>query len=588
VAEAVAGVGPGGSFYVPASTTGVALCDELRAPLRRPPQRGEDDVMVTQQAAGPPLETSPDDDPRALAEAASEDFSLHVVPHTWRMDRGKLTLAWWGVATAFFYIYFAAFAALAWGTVNALIGLGLTVIVYSLVNWVMVRAASHSGLTVALFSRGMFGFVGASIATLIFAATCIYYWVFEGSVVSVAAKSLLGGPLKLWYAIVIVATIPLVWRGVRTWMDKFNGWMLPVFVIGMTAVIAWTLADKGYHGFLPAAKAAPGTTLPWLQVFSAYMGVWILMMFTFDFARLARPRDERYHVAVTFGFAYYVMTFLINGLIGILLVSSFGITFAGLAGKESALPVDIVNVTGIVGLLLIAITQFRINVVNAYLASTNLQSFFSRLFRLNLPRVFWLVVAGAIGYVLMLTNIFSYVNDALAYQGIAIVAWVSIALAHIGWRSLHHESLEQQEFRPGRIPAFNPGGIVAWGVATGVGLWMKIGLSATNQFFATWGLPITFGIAFVIYGASLVGARASWFAMSRPGDPALEVGDPWEVRVRCHRCERFFLAREMDRDPTAGHQAICAECATGQHFYIAARHEAQGTMPEPAPEASSL
>ena len=43
------------------------------------------------------------------------------------MDRGKLTLAWWGVATAFFYIYFAAFAALAYGTVNARIGLGMTV-----------------------------------------------------------------------------------------------------------------------------------------------------------------------------------------------------------------------------------------------------------------------------------------------------------------------------------------------------------------------------------------------------------------------------------------------------------------------------
>jgi purine-cytosine permease-like protein len=537
--------------------------------------------------ADPALQTSLEDDPRALAEAASEDFSLHVVPHTWRMDRGKLTLAWWGVATAFFYIYFAAFAALAYGTVNALIGLGMTVIVYSLVNWVMLRAASHSGLTVALFSRSMFGFVGASIATVIFAATCIYYWVFEGSVVSVAAQSLLGGPLKMWYAIVIVATIPLVWRGVRTWIDKFNGWMLPLFVIGMTAVIVWTLADHGYHGFLPGAKAAPGTTLPWLQVFSAYMGVWILMMFTFDFARLARPRDERYHVAVTFGFAYYVMTFMINGLIGILLVSSFGITFAGLAGKESALPVDIVGVTGVLGLLLIAITQFRINVVNAYLASTNLQSFFSRLFRLNLPRVFWLVVAGAIGYVLMLTNIFSYVNDALAYQGIAIVAWVSIALTHIGWRALHGQMLEQQEFRPGRIPAFNPGGIVAWGVATGVGLWMKIGLSSTDQFFATWGLPITFGIAAAIYGASLVGARASWFEMKRPHDPALEVDDPWEVRIRCHRCDRYFLAREMDRDPTADHQAICAECATGQHFYIAARREVYPADTEAASKPTS-
>lgn len=530
--------------------------------------------MATTATTYPPLETSPHDDPKALAEAASEDFSLHVVPNTWRMTKSRLMFAWWGVATAFFYIYFAAFAALAYGTVNTLIGLGMTVICYTLINWVMVRAASRSGLTVALFSRSMFGYIGASIATLIFAATCIYYWVFEGSVVSVAAQTYFGGPLKMWYAIVIVLTIPLIWRGVRKWMDRFNGWMLPLFVIGMTAVIAWTLASKGYHGFLPGSKAPPGTTLPWLQVFSAYMGVWILMMFTFDFARLAQPKDERFHVAVTFGLAYYVMTFIINGLIGILLVSAFGISFAELAGKESALPVDIVGVTGLLGVLLIAITQFRINVANAYLASTNLQSFFSRLFRLHLPRVFWLCVAGAIGFVLMLTNIFSYVNDALAYQGIAIVAWVAIALAHIGWNHLHGKRLEQQEFRPGRIPAINPGGLIAWAVATGIGVYLKVGLSSTNQLFATWGLPITFGIAFGLYAASLLLARSTWFALERPGDPVQEIADPWEVRIRCHRCKRFFLGQETDRDPTADHQPICAECATGVEFYGAARREA--------------
>lgn len=536
--------------------------------------------MATAETVYPPLETSPEDDPRALAEAASEDFSLHVVPNTWRMKRSRLMFAWWGVATAFFYIYFAAFAALAYGTVNTLIGLGMTVVCYTLVNWVMVRAASRSGLTVALFSRSMFGYVGASIATLIFGATCIYYWVFEGSVVSVAAQTYFGGPLKLWYAIVIALTIPLVWRGVRKWMDRFNGWMLPLFVIGMTAVIAWTLADKGYHGFLPNAAAAPGTNLPWLQVFSAYMGVWILMMFTFDFARLAQPKDERFHVLVTFGLAYYVMTFVINGLIGILLVSAFGISFTGLAGKESALPVDIVGVTGLLGVLLIAITQFRINVANAYLASTNLQSFFSRLFRLHLPRVFWLVVAGAIGFILMLTNIFSYVNDALAYQGIAIVAWVAIALAHIGWSRLQGKRIDQQEFRPGRVPAVNPGGLLAWAVATGIGVYLKVGLSSTSQLFATWGLPITFGIAFSIYVASLWLARSSWFALERPGDPLREIDDPWEVRIRCHRCKRFFLGQETDRDPTANHEPICAECATGMHFYSAARREAQALRAE--------
>jgi purine-cytosine permease-like protein len=530
-------------------------------------------ATTAKPAEVPELRVSDRDDPRVLEEAATEDYSLHVVPHTWRMDRGKLTMAWYAVMTAFFYMYFAAFIALAYGTVNALIGIGLTVIAYSLINTVITRVASTSGLTVALFSRSMFGFVGASVATLIFAATATYYLVFEGSVVAVAAQTFIGGPIKLWYAIVILCTAPLVWRGVRTWLDRLNGFLLPFYAVALAAVIVWALAERGYHGFLPGTAAAPGTTLPWLQAFTAYMGVWILMMFTMDFARLARPQDERYHVLVTFGWGYYLLTFLANGLVGILLVSTFGITFEQLAGQESALPVQIVNLTGILGLALIAITQMRINTVNLYLASTNFQSFFSRIFRLNLPRTAWVVFACVVGYLMMLTNVFSYVFDALNYQGIAIVAWVGVALAHVNFLRSRRVELRALEFRPGRIPAFNPGGIAAWVVATGVGVVLKLSDTTSSQFWDTWGLIITFVLAFGIYAVALQAAKPHWFAMTRPHDPALEVGDPWQARVQCHRCEKSYLAREMDRDPSAGHRAICAACATGAHFYGAARHE---------------
>jgi purine-cytosine permease-like protein len=491
-------------------------------------------------------------------------------------------MAWYAVMTAFFYMYFAAFIALAYGTVNALVGIGLTVIAYSLVNTVITRVSATSGLTVALFSRSMFGFVGAAIATLIFAATATYYLVFEGSVIAVAAKTYIGGPIKLWYAIVIALTAPLVWRGVRTWLDRLNGFLLPFYAVVLAAVVIWALSSKGYHGFLPGTKAAPGTTLPWLQAFSAYMGVWILMMFTMDFARLARPRDERYHTAITFGWLYYLLTFGVNGLLGILLVSTFGITFEQLAGQESALPVNIVNLTGLLGLALIVITQMRINTVNLYLASTNFQSFFSRVFRLNLPRTVWVVVACAVGYLLMLTNVFSYVLDALNYQGIAIVAWVGVALAHVWYLRGHHLKLEGLEFRPGRIPAFNPGGVAAWVAATAFGVILKITDTTSSQFFDTWGLPLTFVIAFGIYALATRFAQPGWFAMARPNDPAREVEDAWEARVRCHRCDKSYLAREMDRDPTAGQQAICAACATGAAFYAAARREARETNAEPA------
>jgi purine-cytosine permease-like protein len=521
----------------------------------------------------PALDVSHEDDPRVVAEAATEDYSLHVVPRTWRMDRGKLTMAWFAVMTAFFYMYFAAFIALAYGTVNALIGIALTVVSYTAVNAVISRVAADNGLTVALFSRSMFGFVGAAIATLIFAATATYYLVFEGSVIAVAAQSFFGGAIDLWYAIVIFLTAPLVWRGVRTWLDRLNGFLLPFYAVCLVAVIVWALSAEGYNGFLPGTEAPEGTTLPWLQAFAAYMGVWILMMFTMDFARLARPEDQGYHTAVTFGWLYYLLTFLVNGLVGILLVSTFGISFEELAGQESALPVEIVGLTGLLGLLLIVITQMRINTVNLYLASTNFQSFFSRVFRLTLPRTFWVVAACVAGYLLMLTNVFSYVFDALNYQGIAIVAWVGVALTHVAYLRRRQVKLDAMEFRPGRTPAFNPGGILAWVVATAVGVVLKIADSTESQFFEVWGLPLTFVISVAVYAAALTISKPGWFTMGRPYDPLDEVDDAWEARIRCHACDKSYVAREMDRDPAADHQAICAACATGRAFHSAAHRE---------------
>ena len=100
---------------------------------------------------------------------------------------------------------------------------------------------------------------------------------------------------------------------------------------------------------------------------------------------------------------------------------------------------------------------------------------------------------------------------------------------------------------------------------------LKVADTTESQFFDTWGLPLTFVIAFGVYAGALTAAKSSWFAMDRPFDPIDEVDDPWEVRVRCHRCDKHYLARETDRDPSAGHQAICAGCATGRAFYAAAR-----------------
>ncbi|MGO8134336.1 allantoin permease, partial [Rhizobium ruizarguesonis] len=60
----------------------------------------------------------------------------------------------------------------------------------------------------------------------------------------------------------------------------------------------------------------------WLSCFVYYMGVWVLMMFTFDYARFGRQEDVGYHAYFNFGMPFYVMVFLVSGLFGMFMVGT--------------------------------------------------------------------------------------------------------------------------------------------------------------------------------------------------------------------------------------------------------------------------
>jgi hypothetical protein len=293
--------------------------------------------------------------------------------------------------------------------------------------------------------------------------------------------------------------------------------------------------------------------------FTVYMGVWLIMFYTVDFGRFGRLEDRAFNGWVTFGPIFYVFTVLVNGLVGMFLVgtlpSSPGVS-------EASVVVGIVDLMGIFGVIFIFATQTKINSANLYLASTNLESFFARALGIRLPRWFWVLVSGLAVYLFMLSDVFSFLLKALNYQAVVVVAWVAIALVELAFR--YARSQRDMEFRPGRVPGFNVPGLAVWALSSAIGIYS---LAAHPAFAATWGPPLTFVIAVAAYAAvrAAVGNRSD--LVHRPHDVRDEVSDEWETRVRCHRCERSYIAIEMDRDPSAGHQAICASCATGIDFF---------------------
>lgn len=392
------------------------------------------------------------------------DYTDCPMPADQRMTKGSLMMAWWAVCSAIFYMVVAAAMARSYGAVNALIGIVLTVLCYGLINALISRFAIRSGLTVALFSRILFGHVGAVIATLIFFATALYYAVFEGYVMALVLSEW-SASLTMTVAtlIVVVIGVALIFGSVQHWLDKFNGVLLPVYVIGMLVAVGMAIAEFGYPvGWLTRVPEGGVSSWGWLHTFTYYMGVWVLMMFTFDYARFGRVEDEAFHGRVTFGIPFYLMTFLFSGVVGILLDAC--LPSEGLS--EASIVLGLLELMGLGGLLLVWVTQSRINTANFYLATVNLQACINKLLGVRINKIMAGCLVGVLAWGLMSADVFSYLLSALAYQGVFVVAWVGVALAHI----LTGRQVTPQSWDETTISSFNLYGILAWGISTIIGI----------------------------------------------------------------------------------------------------------------------
>lgn len=402
----------------------------------------------------------------------SIDAAGHVHPDDRaRVGRWSLAMAFWALFSAMFWLYIAEASNAAVGTVNTIVGLVLTIATYGAINAVLARHAIRTGQSASLFSREIFGPLGAGLAALLIGATAIYYAVFEGSIIAVALQQYFGGgDIRWWYLGAVLYALPLVAGGVQNWMDKLNGFLLPFYLVGLVAVVVAATVKQGVPaGWLTQTVPLTGPLPGWLTSYLIFMGVWLIMMFTVDFARHGRRSDATFHSRITFGWVFYFFTFGVNGLVGIYLVSAWHTT-----STETGIITAILGSLGFLGLLLILVSQTRINTANYFMASSNLQDLFTMITGRSTPRFLWVVISGVVAYLFMLTNVLSYLVQALAWQGVLITSWVSIALTAL-WVGRR---------RP--VPATGP-------TATGA----RRGLSALGWPFVAWATSSAVGVVLI-------------------------------------------------------------------------------------------
>ncbi|WP_225735737.1 purine-cytosine permease family protein [Gulosibacter chungangensis] len=422
------------------------------------------------------------------------DVLAREVDDSEQMKRGPLTMAYYGVISAMFFVYIGAAMAMAYGTLDAFIGIALTILTYGIINMLLSKYSINNRTTVAEFSRAILGKSGAAIAALIFALVAIYYAVFEGSIVAYAFQTAFGGPTWMWYVIVVAYSTPLIIGGARRFLDKINGILMPLYWGGFVVAIVWAVLKYGYNDSwrthegaeVAFALGGPG----WLATYAGYMGVWILMMFTMDFASLGRRKDLKHHQRITFGPVFYVLAFGVNGFFGVFL------TFAipGMEASETGIAAGLVELMGLFGLLVVFASQTRINTANYFLGAANLRTFGEKVFRVNLPNVIWVILSSIIIFLMMLLPIVEYILLALAWQGVLVTAWVAIAVTHI----LINKGTGQEagSISDSRYRRFNIPGLIAWFVPTIIGILM---IQFLGGFGATWGPIVTAILAATLY-----------------------------------------------------------------------------------------
>lgn len=514
--------------------------------------------MHVHKEQAPALRVSSTQDPVAAEKQRQSDYVSHAVPLTARVGRWQLTMSYWSLLSAMCWVFFGALAATLYGTVPALIALAATIACMSVLGPMFTRNSIRGGLSSTLLSRRPFGLLGGTLTSLLMAAMVTYYTIFESSTLAISLKLYFGGamPMWFWYALVSLAMLPLMLGSVQTWMARLNGLLLPFYVIGLAAVVGIAVFHTGdggawlhFDGVVPqVARPIPG----WLMGFCLLMGTWPLILTGTDFARFGKIEDIRFHEHSTFGFLFYLWLYGANGLAGIFLIRAM---LPNDPTQEAGVVQAILSAGGLLGLLLIVVTQTRISTLNYYEASMNFERLAAGTLGVKLGRTAWVLIVGVLTFVLMLTDVFSYLMRALQWQSAFFLGWIAIVAMHL-WLN-PDERRDAMEFRANRVPLVTPG-LIAWLISGAVGIALTESKSVpplANALASPISLVVGAGLYLIFW--KLLPSRSTGHAL----DPRNEVADSSRAWIDCDSCGYGFVAYEMDRDPVDGN-AVCDECAT--------------------------
>ncbi|MEV6273771.1 hypothetical protein [Nocardia sp. NPDC051832] len=431
----------------------------------------------------------------AAAKETLEDYTLRFAPRSYR----KWSPAVVGISALGGIAYLADFAiganiGIAHGTGNALLGIAIFSIVVMLTGFPLAYYAARYNIDLDLITRGSgFGYYGSVVTNIVFASFTFIFFALEGSIMAQGLELGLGIPLWLGYLLSTVLIFPLVIYGMNT-LAKLQVWTTPLWLLLMVLPFGFLVvrhpesvdAFWSYGGKDGAGVSISGTLL----AAGVCLSLIAQIAEQIDYLRFMPPRTpenaRKWWTWMLLAGPGWVLFGAIKQVVGLFLAVYLIANLPaaqGIANQPVHQFLEIYQdmVPGwlamTLAVVLVVISQIKINVTNAYSGSLAWTNSYTRVTKTYPGRLVFLGVNLAIALILMEANMFDFLNNILGFYANCGIAWIVTVATDIAINKYVLKiSPKVPEFRRGMLYDFNPVGLVGFGLSAVLSIMTFFGL----------------------------------------------------------------------------------------------------------------
>ncbi|MFZ3012705.1 MAG: hypothetical protein WA045_03265 [Nitrospira sp.] len=529
-------------------------------------------------------------DTMTASKETMEDYTLRFAPRSYR----KWSTGVVGISALGGIAYLADFAiganvGISYGTTNALWGILIFTLVVLATGFPVAYYSARYNIDLDLVTRGSgFGYYGSVVTNVIFATFTFIFFALEGSIMAQGLELGLGVPLWLAYAVSTLIIFPLVIYGMKV-LSTLQVWTTPLWLILMVAPFVYLVVSHpesvgqffAYAGESGKAGFDLGSTLLAAGVCLSLIAQIAEQNDYLRFMPPLTPENKRtwwtWLILAGPGWVFFGAIKQVVGLFLAVYLITNVVGSAGIANQpvhqfleiyQNFLPGWLAMTLAVV---LVVISQIKINVTNAYSGSLAWTNAFTRMTKHYPGRIVFLAVNLLIALILMEANMFDFLNTILGFYANCGMAWVVVVASDIVFNKyLLQLSPKAPEFRRGMLYDFNPVGFGSMLIAAGLSVIAFFG--GLGEAVRPYSPLVAIGLALVLPPIIAIATKGKYYLRRTDDGIALPMydmyGNPSGEHLKCHVCHHDYERPDMIK--AAAHAGyICSLCLstdkTGEH-----------------------